>query len=241
MFTTILSVIIGILTIIEYTLPLRETKPNIGNAFGAAVGVFVVLDGILYNKINHTAATVINAMFLIGIIVFTAVMIYVVGGTKMTAKNESTLIVLGCRVKWDRPSLALVERCRAAAKYMKKNKSAVAILSGGQGADENISEAQCMYDLMQSFGIDKSRLFIENKSTSTDENIKFCKKTIEKNGLSDNIAVATSEYHIRRALMICRRHGLNAKAVPSKTVDYTKPPFYAREVFGVLSMWLKIK
>lgn len=238
---TILSAIIGVLTIIEYNLPLREMKPNIGNAFGAAVGIFVILDGLLFGRINATAAIVINAMFLIGIITFTAVMIYVVGGTKMTAKNESTLIVLGCRVKWDKPSLALVERCRAAAKYMKKNENAVAILSGGQGADENISEAECMYDLMQSFGIDKNRLYIENKSTSTDENIEFCKKIIEENGLSNNIAIATSEYHIRRALMICKRHGLNAKAVPSKTVDYTKPPFYAREVFGVLAMWLKIK
>ena len=238
---TILSAIIGVLTIIEYTLPLRETKPNIGNAFGAAVGIFVLLDGMLYGKINHTAAIVVNSLFLIGIIIFAAVMIYVVGGAKMTAKNESTLIVLGCRVKWDKPSLALVERCRAAAKYMKKNKSAVAILSGGQGADEKISEAECMFDLMQSFGIDKERLFIENQSTSTDENIEFCKKIIDENGLYDSIAIDTSEYHIRRALMICRRHGLNAKAVPSKTVDYTKPPFYAREVFGVLAIWLKIK
>ena len=164
---TILSAIIGALTIIEYTLPLRETKPNIGNAFGAAVGIFVILDGVLYNKVNHMAAIIINGVFLIGIILFTAVMIYVVGGAKMTAKSESTLIVLGCRVKWDKPSLALVERCRAAAKYMKKNESAVAILSGGQGADENISEAECMYDLMQSFGVDKNRLFIENESTST--------------------------------------------------------------------------
>ena len=129
---TILSAIIGALTIIEYTLPLRETKPNIGNAFGAAVGIFVILDGVLYNKVNHMAAIIINGVFLIGIILFTAVMIYVVGGAKMTAKSESTLIVLGCRVKWDKPSLALVERCRAAAKYMKKNESAVAILSGGQ-------------------------------------------------------------------------------------------------------------
>lgn len=209
--------------------------------FGAAVGIFVILDGALYNKANHTAAIAINALFLIGIIIFTAVMIYVVGGAKMTAKSELTLIVLGCRVKWDKPSLALVERCRAAAKYMKKNESAVAILSGGQGADENISEAECMYDLMQSFGVDKSRLFIENESTSTDENIEFCKKIIEKNRLSNSIAIATSEYHIRRALMICKRHGLSAKAVPSKTVNYTKPPFYAREVFGVLAMWLKVK
>ena len=84
---TILSAIIGALTIIEYTLPLRETKPNIGNAFGAAVGIFVILDGALYNKANHMAAIIINGIFLIGIILFTAVMIYVVCGAKITAKS----------------------------------------------------------------------------------------------------------------------------------------------------------
>ena len=173
---TILSAIIGALTIIEYTLPLRETKPNIGNAFGAAVGIFVILDGALYNKANHTAAIIINGIFLIGIILFTAVMIYVVGGAKMTAKSESTLIVLGCRVKWDKPSLALVERCRAAAKYMKKNESAVAILSGGQGADENISEAECMYDLMQSFGVDKTDFLSKTNRPRPTKTLNFAKK-----------------------------------------------------------------
>lgn len=237
----IISAAIGILTAAAYTIPLRETKPNIGNVFGAALGIFVLLDGMFYDKINPTAATVINAVFLVGITIFTAVMIYVVGGAKKTAKSENTLIVLGCRVKWDKPSLALVERCRAAAKYMKENENAKALLSGGRGKDEKISEAECMFDLMQSFGTDKSRLFKEDKSTSTDENIEFCKKIIEENNLSKNIAVATSEYHIRRATMICKRHGLNAAAVPSNTVNYTKPPFYAREVFGVIAMWLKIK
>lgn len=63
---------------------------------------------------------------------------------KNTATNQKTLIVLGCRVKGDVPSLALQKRADAAYFYLLKNPDCVAILSGGQGKDENISEAACL-------------------------------------------------------------------------------------------------
>jgi uncharacterized SAM-binding protein YcdF (DUF218 family) len=137
------------------------------------------------------------------------------------------------------PSKALKNRINAGAEYLNKNKNAICILSGGQGADENLSEGQCMYNLMTQAGIEPSRLFIEEKSTSTDENILFSKKIIEQNNLSTNVAIATSDYHQLRASMICKKNSLSSASLPCGSEIYYKPTFFVREVFGIWAQWLK--
>lgn len=229
---------------LAYIIPLRETKLNIGNVFGAFVGLSLIslgafLDVIL--AVSRPVRITVGIPLIIAWLVFSITLTVIINASKKTALNEEIVIVLGCRVKWDRPSLALVERCNAAAEHLKKNPNSVAILSGGQGKDENMTEARCMYNLLLEMGIDSSRLYLEEHSTSTDENVRFSKKLIEAHSLSGNIAVATSEYHQLRAKMICRRYGINPSALPSKTVNYVKPPFYTREVFGVLAMLIKIR
>ena len=58
--------------------------------------------------------------------------------------TEKIIIVLGAGLKGDTPSLALERRLEKAAEYMNKNGNAIAIVSGGQGKGETISEAQAM-------------------------------------------------------------------------------------------------
>ena len=65
------------------------------------------------------------------------------------------IIVLGAAVHGDTPSLSLVERVRAARDYMKEHPDTVAIVSGGQGADENISEAEAMSAWLTENGIEE--------------------------------------------------------------------------------------
>ena len=88
-----------------------------------------------------------------------------------TNEGAETVIVLGCKVNGSTPSKYLNDRCKKAAEYLKKNPDAVAILSGGQGSDEDISEAQCMENVLVKLGIEQSRLYKEDRSTSTSENI----------------------------------------------------------------------
>jgi hypothetical protein len=52
------------------------------------------------------------------------------------------IIILGARVKGEIPSLALQYRIDSAANYMKKNQETIAIVSGGQGPGEDITEAE---------------------------------------------------------------------------------------------------
>ena len=56
---------------------------------------------------------------------------------------------------------------------MEENPETKAVLSGGKGDGESITEAQAMCNYLVEHGIDRERLILEEKSTSTTENLKF--------------------------------------------------------------------
>lgn len=240
-------IIIGILIIAVYVSPLYKSKINLGNIFGIILGTFVIICSVFFEQIKkiytYPAGKILIilffGLFIIFLTLFFITLFKIINAIKCNAKNEITVIVLGCRVKGSVPSKALVKRCRAAAEYMKANKKTVAILSGGQGDDEDISEAECMYGLMTSYGIDKERLIKEEKSTSTYENMLYSKQIIDTLDLSENIAVATSEYHMLRAKMYAQKVGLNLYSLPAKSIPILRVPYFTREVFGI--WYLKIK
>lgn len=141
----------------------------------------------------------------------------------------------------DTPSLSLVERVRAAADYMKELPNTVAIVSGGQGSDENISEAEAMQAWLTQNGIDKSRIILEDKATSTLENIEYSFDIIRARGDDPNTATAvvTSEYHIYRAKLLAQSLGVSVGSVAAHT---TYAPiminYFIREAFGVTYQWI---
>ena len=94
-------------------------------------------------------------------------------------KNLDYLIVLGAHVDGTRLTLALLERVRRAGQYLRENPGTKAVLSGGKGQGENISEARAMYDYLTAHGIEGDRLIIEDQSVNTKENLSF---SLEKIG-----------------------------------------------------------
>lgn len=239
----IILTIIGVLIILVYCSPLYKSKLNLGNVFGITLGFIICSIGLLYSRfsilINFWIFRAIFLLFTIFVLLHYITFMIIVFNAIKSATDEETIIVLGCRVKGDVPSLALQKRCESAYKYLCQNKNAVAIVSGGQGKDENISEAECMQKILIDKGIEKERIIIEDKSTSTYENLKFSKQIIESKNLSSKIAIVSSEYHIKRALMIAKKLGINAKGIPSKTIPIIRIPYFSREVFGI--WWLIIK
>jgi uncharacterized SAM-binding protein YcdF (DUF218 family) len=240
-------IILGIVIFIIYACPLVAGILNEGNIFGMGVGAILILLGVAYNKLisflsNHNTLKIIAIVIIVLAVIFVGVFLgtlsSIVSASQYSADNQTTVIVLGCRVRGDVPSLQLSKRCSEATKYLEEHPDAVAILSGGQGADENISEADCMYGLITDAGIESDRLYIENKSTSTDENIELSKEIIENNSLSKDIVIVTSDYHLKRAEMICKKNGLNAVSIPAHSSFYSLPTFYTREVFGVWAQWI---
>ena len=88
-------------------------------------------------------------------------------------ENLDYLIVLGAHVDGTRLTLALLERTRRALQYLKENPRTIAVLSGGRGSGEQISEAQAMFHYLTAHGIPKERLILEDRSVNTKENLAF--------------------------------------------------------------------
>lgn len=93
-------------------------------------------------------------------------------------QNLDYVIVLGAQVRGTKPSRALLKRLERAAEYAGENPDTILILSGGQGPDEGISEADCMYNYLLEAGVSETRLIKEDASTSTRENLLFSAEII---------------------------------------------------------------
>lgn len=125
--------------------------------------------------------------------------------------NLSYLIVLGAQVKGDVPSKALNLRLEATAEYLEENPETKAVLSGGQGPGEDITEAECMYRYLTDAGIAKNRLILEDRSTTTQENLEFsAKKITEISGQSafeQKVGILSNNFHVYRAMQLGEKMG----------------------------------
>ena len=94
------------------------------------------------------------------------------------------------------------------------NPGSQAILCGGQGGDEPCTEAAAMQDYMVAHGADAERLILENKSSTTIQNIANAKKLLPEGAA---VAVITNDYHLARARRLLAHAGLGDAGVPAKT------------------------
>lgn len=241
------GVILGAIAFLWFLLPFWVSGVlNIGNITGIVVAALFVIY-MTFMPIIHAWLKQEKMKWIrrcgIGIVATILILAVVetgciVSACMKTPKENATAVVLGCRVYGERPSLSLVERLGAACAYLEENPEAVCVVSGGQGDGENISEAEAMYRWLVAKGIDEERIYIEDKSTSTEENIAYSKKIIEEKGLNPNIAIATSEYHTYRAGIIAKQNDLNFGTVPGQTAWWTFPTFYVRELYAILAEWI---
>ena len=185
----------------------------------------------------RTVTRVFTVILCIGLLIFAlteAVIIQASFGSPDT--DFDYLLVLGAKVRADGPSLSLTNRIDAAYEYLKDHPNTIAILSGGKGTDEPITEAACMYDRLVTKGINPARLWKEDRATSTWENLKFTLDLIEqKTGTRPTkLGVVSSEYHLFRASLFAKEHGVEFAGIPAETTKISlKINYFLREVAGV--------
>lgn len=146
------------------------------------------------------------------------------------------MVVLGAKVRTSGPSASLWDRIYAAADYMNEHPETIAIVSGGQGSDEPMPEGQAMYDELVNLGIDPERIWVEDKATSTWENLNFSLDIIEeKTGRRpEKLGVLSSEYHLFRSSLLTRECGLDFVGIPARTSRISQMiNHFMREVAGV--------
>lgn len=159
-----------------------------------------------------------------------------------TAEKSDYAVVLGAAVNESGvPSRIMRSRLNAALEFMEKNPTATVILSGGQGPDEPMSEARCMYDAMLQMGAEEARLLMEDESHTTRENLINSMEIIAgRGGTRQPIAIISSEFHQRRARYIAEALGIESCAVSGHTDQwFFRVNYTLREVFAFVKAALQ--
>ena len=212
----------------------------------AVLFIFYLLEH--FARRGHRAAAwcelALIAALLLGFSLFTVLDTMVVRGSFADESDApvSAVIVLGAGVNGETPSLTLRTRIDAAAAYLEEHPDVPVVLSGGQGPGEAITEAECMRRALVRRGVDESRLYPEERSTSTQENLRYSRAILEELGVdpAQRVAIVTSDFHLCRARLMW---GGDTAAVPAHlpsalyfqclTVNY-----FIREAFGLAAYFV---
>ena len=154
------------------------------------------------------------------------------------------IVVLGAGLRPDGSVTPLLRRrvLRAVVAYRQYapiNPRLKLVMAGGQGPDEVRAESVAMAELAESEGVPGSAILLDDKSTTTYENMVFSRDLmITDFGSGQFTAVfVTSGYHVLRAGIYARRAGLAAKGIGARTAPYYLPSAALREYIAYFMMF----
>ena len=198
---------------------------------------FMPLVGLFHPELAAVLTRLFTICLVIGLLIVGVTEAFIIKASFGDPKEQvDYMVVLGAKVRTTGPSASLWDRIYAAADYLNEHPGTIAIVSGGQGPDEPMPEGQAMYDELVKLGIDPGRIWIEDKATSTFENLTFALDLIEeKTGQRPSkLGVLSSEYHLFRASLLTRHCGADFVGIPARTSRISQMiNHFMREVAGV--------
>ncbi|MFJ3959763.1 YdcF family protein [Streptomyces sp. NPDC090036] len=109
----------------------------------------------------------------------------------------------------------------------------VLLVSGGKGSDEKVAEARAMADWLIAEGVPAEHIVLEDRSTTTEENMRFSRQLMEAHDPGYRCVVVTNNFHAFRAAMLARKTGVNGQVLGSPTAKYYWPSATIREFVAV--------
>lgn len=212
----------------------------IWGALGVGFGIISLFCAkpALRNKLPKWMLKAFWICFGIGLAIFVIVEGLVLSRCNATAKDGAdVLIVLGAQWKPEGPSVVLRYRLDKAVHYLKVNRDTKVIVTGGQGANEPIAEADGMYDYLVEHGIDGSRILKENRSVNTYENLRFSSELCDVQ--KDDVVIVTNDFHVFRAEKLARGQGYqHVQGLAADSYLPMQAHNLFREFFGVIKDFL---
>ena len=146
------------------------------------------------------------------------------------------VITLGAAVRDGLPTTPLLLRIQKTAEYLTDNPDTVVIASGGQGPTESMSEAQCIKEYLLQYGIEDSRIILEDRSTDTEANIRNSFELIPGGA---SVGVISNNFHIYRAVRTAELQGHRVFGIPAKSLLPLGIHYTVREFFAVVQLELE--
>lgn len=231
-----LGILLSLLVIISTILPdllykiiLSSGKIDIFNEKG--IGLYI------YNFIETSISF---CLAYLECILLSTIILSIKAARRIPSFNKDYIIILGCMLRKDGSLTPLlksrVDKAIEFSKLQKENtnKDIIFVPSGGQGQDEIIPEGEAIKKYLIDQGISSKKILVENKSTSTYENIKYSYKLIKEKNKKPNIAFSTTNYHVFRAGNIASMQKIEIEGIGSKTKSYFWLNAFIREFIATL-------
>lgn len=184
---------------------------------------------------------ILLALVLIGSLCFASLLgVVLLGSRDQVSGTPGIMIILGCQVKPWGPSVLLQDRLDKALDYLEDHPDMTIVVSGGQGADEPVSEARCMYDYLTANGVDGQRILMEEGSFNTIQNLRNSLAVLAQAGYdgTEGVMVVSNGFHLARVRMLWIRvcggdTYLSTLAAPSSHVP-SRLKMYLREPLALV-------
>lgn len=185
------------------------------------------------------------ALILVGVLSFCGLFAAVMYGSyNHITGDPQVMVILGCRVMpGGEPSMLLQDRLETALDYLEEDPDILVVVSGGQGSNEPVSEAACMAGWLEERGISEDRIFQEDQSSNTKENLIFSKDLLAREGIDvgeTDVLVVSNGFHLTRARMLAERFGygeVSTLAAPSSHIP-SRIQMYIREPLALVKSFL---
>ncbi|MGL5716828.1 MAG: YdcF family protein, partial [Paraclostridium sp.] len=188
------------------------------SALFIVASVWIVYSSYILSKVSKIKNTktllniakiykVLVVIFISSIILIEGLLLININNFKEADEIEKLdyMIVLGAGLDGYNVGKTLKSRLDKAIEYYALNQDVKIIVTGGQGKDEVISEAEAMYKYLISKDIPKDSIIKEDKATTTLENMIFSKEILEQRGDEDKkVLIVTNEFHLTRSMLIAK-------------------------------------
>lgn len=246
---------LGIASVVNGVVTLRRERRTPAHLLSLAFGVVVLgycamILAVWWTDQRHTDAALELFLWLVALGIPLGYLAYVfvafVGyglvynwAARRWARPVDAVIVLGAGLRGDRPTPLLAARLDRGREVLDRSRARGAdtrlICSGGQGPDEIVPEAVAMADHLADAGVKRELLWLEDASTSTEENLRFSARVAAEHGLEGGrFAVVTNDYHVLRAALLLRRLGMAGYGLGAPTARYFWPSAILREYAAIL-------
>lgn len=189
---------------------------------------------------------VFEAAVLLGLLSFFIAEFLIVSGAKTDsdAPPADYLVIPGAGLRGAYPSPILQARLNGAYDYLVEHPDALAVVSGGMGPGETVTEASAMAAYLEAKGIDPARILQEPAATDTIQNVRLSLDIIRSAEGYDPqhppaISILSNEFHVYRLSIIAKNEGADVSklAVPTP-VFALKVLYHVREYFSLLKVFL---
>ncbi|MGW5721336.1 YdcF family protein [Amycolatopsis sp. NPDC003865] len=218
----------------------RREGRSLGNLLSFVLGVgMLVLEGLFFVPLGRWGSALVATAAVLACyfgFLFASLLGYsILYGRLRRRTGVEAIIVLGCGLAGDRvPPLLAARLDRAIRVYSREPVPPLLVVSGGQGPGETVTEAAAMAGYLGDRGIPADRIRREDRATTTEENLRFSAELLPGDVRPGRVLAVTSNYHVFRTAVECRRLGLPFDAVGAPTARYFLPSALLREFAALI-------